>query len=116
MRVYIAGPYTADTPEKVERNIESARHALTELLKVGATPFCPHTHTANMEGVEGLSYQDFMRIGLEWLAQCEAMLLLTGWQSSRGTLIELEEAHRLRIPVYSELENVLSIVRIDKER
>jgi hypothetical protein len=113
MRVYISGPYSHKTAEERVGNVSRAREAMVQLLTAGAAVFCPHTMTEGLEHDDRLTYEHFMDNDLEWLRQCNAMLLLPGWENSKGTLIELEEAHRLRIPVYSELKNLCNVVRLE---
>jgi hypothetical protein len=92
MRVYIAGPYTPHDGREETRlaNIRLASDTGTLLLKMGHTPFCPHTMTAGWEEVCG--YDDFLRMDLEWLRLCDAIVLLPGWRASRGAQLEYEEA------------------------
>lgn len=92
MKVYVAGPYTPHDGHEETRleNIRRASEVAQQLLKAGHTPFCPHTMTAGWE--ESCGYDDFLRLGLEWLATCDAILLLPGWQQSRGACREYQEA------------------------
>lgn len=100
MKVYIAGPYTP-TDGKEETRLENIRLASETgklVLKLGHTPFCPHTMTAGWE--DECSYDDFLRMDLEWLRACDAIVLLPSWESSKGTRIEKAEADRLGIPAF----------------
>ena len=100
MKVYVAGPYTPNDGREETRldNIRRASEVAQRLLRAGHTPFCPHTMTAGWE--ETCGYDDFLRLGLEWLATCDAILLLPGWESSQGARMERAEAERLDIPAY----------------
>jgi hypothetical protein len=92
MRIYLAGPYTPIDGREETRlaNIRAASDTAKLLLKLGHTPFCPHTMTAGWE--DTCAYDDFLRMDLEWLKQSDAIVLLPGWQSSRGARLEYEEA------------------------
>ena len=92
MRIYLAGPYTPIDGREETRlaNIRAASDTAKQLLKLGLTPFCPHTMTAGWE--DECSYDDFLRMDLEWLRLCDAVVLLPGWQTSRGARMEYEEA------------------------
>jgi hypothetical protein len=108
MKVYIAGPYTPHDGREETRlaNIAQAREAAQRLLRAGRTPFCPHTMTAGWEDV--CPYDDFLRLGLEWLAACDAILLLPGWEDSNGARREYEEAVTLGLLIADDIESLLS--------
>lgn len=100
MRVYIAGPYTAATIEERNANIDRAREVMADLMRMGHTPFCPHTMTAGMEETHPeFSHGDYMRLDIDWLRLCDAVVLLDGWDMSEGALIEYEKAQALSIPI-----------------
>jgi len=107
MRIYVSGPYTADTPTQIEENIDAAREAALELLRMGHTPFCPHTHTAFWD-VYGPDLPDerFLRLGLDWLERCDAILLLPGWENSEGSKVEMGRAEELELQVFDDIEMV----------
>jgi hypothetical protein len=100
MRVYVCGPYTpADGREETRLgNIRLASDTGKLLLKLGHTPFCPHTMTSGWE--EACAWGDFLRMDLEWLRQCQAIVLLPGWQTSRGACMEYEVARREGLVVW----------------
>lgn len=47
---------------------------------------------------EGLTWQEYMRIDLELLRRATIILLLPGWEKSRGATIEKEFATMLGLP------------------
>jgi len=108
MKVYVAGPYTPDDGREETRlaNIRCASEAAQQLLKAGHTPFCPHTMTAGWE--QTCDYDDFLRLGMEWLAACDAILLLPGWEQSQGARREHEEAVTLGLLIVHDLESLVS--------
>jgi hypothetical protein len=102
MRVYVAGPYSPlDRREETRlENIRRASEAAQQLLNAGHIPFCPHTMTAGWE--ETCGYDDFLRLGIEWLAACDAILLLPGWEQSKGARREHEEAVTLGLLIVDD--------------
>ena len=119
MKVYIAGPYTpADGKEETRlENIRLASESAKLLLKLGHTPFCPHTMTAGWE--DECSWEDFLRMDLEWLRMCDAIVLLPGWQMSRGARMEYEEALKQGLVIWDlqrETEWSVVVKRLVLER
>jgi hypothetical protein len=100
VKVYIAGLYTprGGDEEARLRNVAQAREAGVALMKAGHTPFCPHTMTDGWEA-EGIAYKEFMRVGLEWVAVCDALLLLPGWRTSPGARAECALAKRIGLRI-----------------
>jgi nucleoside 2-deoxyribosyltransferase len=105
-RIYIAGKYTAPTMMERDINVAKAREAMVQLQVAGFAVFCPHTLSHNLEHDPRLTYEHFMENDLEWLSLCDAMLLLEGWESSRGSLLEKHFAEEESIPVFFSVEAV----------
>ncbi len=119
MRVYIAGPYTPNDGKEETRlaNIHAASETAKLLLKLGHIPFCPQTMTAGWEDI--CTYDDFLRMDLEWLRMCDAIVLLPGWQTSRGARMEHEEAQRQGLVIWDiarEIEGSVEVNRLLLER
>ena len=93
MRIYIAGPLTADPG----RGIREALKAANVLLQAGHAPYVPHL-TWLWDLVYANSYEAWMRLDLAWLAQAEAVLRLDG--DSPGADREVQRALELDIPVF----------------
>lgn len=98
--VYIAGPYRGPTESAIRRNIERAREAAELVWKCGGKALCPHLNTAFMGGV--VPDAVFLRADLEWLAQCDAVYAVHGWEQSVGAKGEIAEARRLGITVIND--------------
>jgi len=96
--VYIAGPYTGNTHDyrsyfEIERHIQIAVEASAELAELGVGFFCPHNHSAHFELITPKVKPSFWyALDMHFLAACDAMLLLPGWQNSKGVKKELAVA------------------------
>ena len=97
MIIYIAGKYSGDTAQ----NIKAARVVAIELWEAGFAVFTPHLNTAGFELDCKASYTDYLAGGLEILAGCDALVLLPGWQESKGAAIECVFALVGGMPVYA---------------
>jgi hypothetical protein len=110
LRIYIAGPYTADTPERIRRNVNVALDAAITLYFKGHFPFVPHlTHFVDERGKETgrrLAWEDYIRWDTAWLEVSDALLYLG---SSRGADIELEEAKRRGKRIFYSLQEIPSV-------
>ena len=104
--VYVSGPYTAPTPEQVAANVERARAAACQLMRLGYAVICPHTMTAGWEG-EGITYDQFVAADLEIVRRCDAILLLPGWSGSKGALAEYRMAVRAGVAEVSSIEELV---------
>lgn len=93
LRIYIAGPYGAATHEERERNVRRAIDVGIILLRKGHIPFIPHlTHYVDLRATEIkelLTWHDYIKWDLGWLAVSDALLFLG---SSPGADIEYEQA------------------------
>jgi len=96
--IYIAMPYTAETPEGIEQNIENARRFVRENFPSDSEffPVIPHNTGIGVEGLGGESYWYDATESL--MLACSAVVLGPGWRSSRGARNEFEAAQRGGIP------------------
>jgi nucleoside 2-deoxyribosyltransferase len=107
MRIYIAGPIRAKTLALEKANIERARDACADLILIGHAPFCPHTHTENFGRLyPAITYEDYMRMDLQWLDLCDAVLMLPGWKQSQGAKLEYLYAAKLGLPIYTDVIDI----------
>ena len=107
LRIYVAGPYTGDTREQVEANVNRAIDAGIELFRRGHHPYVPHLtdlvdRRARETGLE-MSWADFMDWDAAWLERCDALLQLA---SSRGTDIELRRAQEQGLKIFRSLAEI----------
>ncbi len=109
MHIYVAGPYSGNTTEKVEGNVTTAIMAAIELLNKGHYPYVPHlTHFVDKveQTTLALLWEDHLDWGLAWLDKCDALLYIG---KSRGADIELEYALSKRKKVFRDISEVPSI-------
>jgi hypothetical protein len=102
IRVYVAGPYSADNALDVLRNIGMGQKAAARLFALGFAPFAPwHDRTFIMDNPEGqFTVDHFYQYSLEWLKVSDCMYVLAGWMLSKGTEREIEFARKHEIPVF----------------
>lgn len=105
-RVYVAGAYSADNVLGVLGNIRNGLRLATEVFLVGYAPFCPwldHQFHFMLRDGEDLTVQHYYDYSITWLDVSDAVLLVPGWEQSRGTQNEIKRADDLNIPVFRDL-------------
>ncbi len=112
IKVYVAGPYTKGD---VVENVAAAIAAGNKLFDLGFYPYIPHlTHFWHF--LHHRPYEDWLRLDLEWVLSCNAVLRLPGESSGADRETKHAEAHS--IPVFATIEalNLDFSTRVDRER
>lgn len=99
-RVYIASAYTKGD---CAANVRSSLDAFAQLLKLG---FAPHSPLLShfVQITHPFDYETWMKLDMHWLAHCDAVLRLPG--ESAGAERELQEARKLKIPIFRDIETL----------
>ncbi len=107
MRIYIAGPYTAEDPSQIEMNVDKAIDAGVEVYRRGHFPFIPHlTHFVEIRTKHTgkvMRWEDYISWDRSWLDKTDALLYLG---KSRGADIELEYARSKGKKIFTSLEDI----------
>ena len=103
--LYISGPYSAGHGRTVAENIAVARAHAVAAAKAGWMPFTPHLNTAGFEvDCPEISHQEWLAGDLailRLLARARAaVLLLPGWEQSKGARLERDWAIHLNLEVF----------------
>ena len=91
---YIAGPYRGN----VRANIRRAEAYAAECAEREMYYFCPHMNSAFIDHEAPEEF--WLALDLAFLAHCDVLLLLPGWETSAGTLGEREFAESVGMAVY----------------
>ena len=102
--VYVAGAIKASNAWEREKNIRRAEEVALAIWKMGAAAICVHSSCRFFEGVlpDGTWYEG----DLEILKRCDAMILVEGWEGSRGTERELDFAIDNKIQAFHTLADL----------
>jgi len=103
--LYISGPYSAGNERTVADNIAVARAHAVGAAKRGWHPLTPHLNTAHFEiDCPEISNDDWIEGDLTILRLLPraraAVLLLPGWEQSKGARLERDWAIHLNLEVF----------------
>lgn len=106
MLIAVAGPYTADTPERRQRNLDALNDAAAGVMRCGHIPVIGVN--AALPIVERLAaevnrYEAMMAISLALVDKCEAILVIG---ESAGANRERELVRAKGLPVYRSIEEI----------
>lgn len=101
-RIFIAGPVTGSG--EVIENMERAADAATELIDLGYSIYCPHSHGFHLDPACRLKHKTWLEISLAWLPYCDAVLRLPG--ASGGADQECRAAFDRGIPIYKSIQEL----------
>ena len=96
--IYIAGAFTAPDRWQLEANVRRAEEAALDVATHGGVPLCPHAMYRNYDGTRTAAY--WYEATEELLRRCDAILLLEGWEESKGSVAEKKLAEQLGLPVF----------------
>lgn len=105
MIIGIAGPYSAETAEGKQRNLDRLNEAAAKLLQLGHVPLVGINaalpvleKSANRE-----DYKAMMAISLAVISACDALLMLA---ESPGALREKELIAAAGKPIYNSMDEI----------
>lgn len=95
---------------EIERNINNALEAFSELAREGIGAFCPHGHSAHFEVIApDVPPEYWYNLDLHFLkTACDAVLVLPGWGNSAGSRAEVDWAIQHGLRVFSSLLEVIA--------
>lgn len=104
--IIVTGPYSSTNKEIKELRIKSISDACLNLMHRGDISVSPLILGLALIEKSGKdlpdSYEFWSKFCKEFVSKSDIMYILNleGWESSNGVKDEIQEAHRLNIPVY----------------
>ena len=100
--VYVAGPFSHEDHWRRAMNVSVAASFIRPLLESDCVPFVPHTLWGQLwREVDEFSVMRACKQEIE--RHSDAMLLVTGWKSSRGSVQEFQLAEDLGVAWFEAL-------------
>jgi len=109
IRVYVAGAYSASNVVSVLDNMRKGMRAGTQVFLAGYAPFVPwfdFHFQLMLHEEEKLSVEDYYKYSVSWLDVSNAMLVIPGYEDSKGTQKEIARAKELKIPVFYNIKEL----------
>jgi len=95
--VYVAGAFRAKTQWGILQNVRKAEDASLHLWELGYAVICPHTMTQHFQNE--CPDEVWLEGCIELLKRADAIYLVDGWQTSKGSLEELKIAKKLGLTI-----------------
>ena len=113
-KVYVAGAISAPNIELGLSNIRKGILMGVELLNLGYSPYVPHLdYQFNLiQNDVHIDVETYYKHDLEWLSLCDCMIVLPGWENSRGVKAEISFAKGIMMPIYFSKEELIMNERI----
>lgn len=92
--IYLSGPMTG----LKNCNFDAFKNATYDLKSKGFKVFDPSTTDG---GDTSKPWEYYMRIDIKEVSQCDAVVVLPGWEKSKGAKEEVRVARMLKIPIFS---------------
>lgn len=100
---YIAGPYTATDGFTVEQNIDNARKVSSEIRSNDMAAIVPHLESIGC--ADALDYDGWIEHGIAVMRKCDCLVLVDGWEMSKGAKREVEDAKWNEKPIFFSWES-----------
>lgn len=102
MYVYVAGAITDPDPTVMLKNFGKGMSISAGLVSAGYYPFSPFIDHSFFytEGGKDITVRNIKDYSMRWLEKCDCVLVIDGWENSKGTIAEINHAKEIGIPVF----------------
>lgn len=109
--IYVSGKYRDDRGEwYTECNIREAEEVGQFIWLQGGIAIVPHLNTRLWGGL--IPYEKWIEGNLEILSRCDAICMVSNWESSEGAKTELQYAISLGMPVLYHHADLLKYLKV----
>jgi hypothetical protein len=108
MIIAVSGPYSAETEEQRQTNLDKMNAAAAKLLEMGHTPLIGVNAALPVVNAATITdrYEGIMQISMAVMQPCEAILAIG---MSKGVKRELDHFTAKGLPVYYSIDEVPTI-------
>jgi len=106
-KVFISGAISGKGEGKgFLHNIYNMIQTAGKVRDMGFAVYCPCLDILLSLSCGCLEHEQYYKIDLAWLEDCHAMLLVKGWENSKGVKGEIKKANALNIPIFDNLNDL----------
>jgi hypothetical protein len=108
--VYLSGPITANEDGSVERHVLSALAVYLDCVRLGIPAICPHLGAIFPSAWTVVTYDQWLAQDFALIARCSHVLMLPGWERSRGARAEKGYAESIGVRVLENVTDALDLL------
>jgi len=105
-RVYVAGPLNGQAIQYV-KNMHVMIDYADQIRRMGYSVFIPCLDVLVGLVFGNYEYADYADNNMAWVEVSDILFVCPGWESSKGTLAEIERAEVLNIPIIFSLTDIM---------
>lgn len=111
--VYIVGPWgDFDGYNAIDRRLANAREAATWLVENRIGYISPHLNSAHFEAVApSVPVEFWYEMDIALMPIADALLVLDGWENSKGTQAEIAEWEKSGKPIFYDIGGEGALLR-----
>lgn len=96
---YVSGPYSSPSDWGRQKNIQAMADVAHDLWAMGIAVINPNGNTAHFGGPD-IPYETFLEGDKIMVERSDLIVMLPGWEMSKGAGIEFRHADTHAIPIY----------------
>ena len=96
-RIYVCGPISGRPEQEYKDHFDKVQNEICQRAEQEGIKF-DFANPATFP-CQGMSWEDALKYCIKKLVDCDGIAVLQRWEHSRGCLLELEIAGRLKIPI-----------------
>ena len=93
-------------------NVYKMLQVAGEVRGLGAATYVPCQDVLTSFATGGLSHEEYYAHDLVWLEHCDALILVPGWEVSKGVEGEIKRAQELNIPIFETIEDLEEFLEV----
>lgn len=105
-KIYIAGKLN-DNASGYIKNVHKMIKFAEQIRIQGFSVYVPAIDLLMGLVIGSYDYDDYFNNSQPWLEVSDAMFLTPGWSKSKGTLREIQRAHKFNIPTFMKISDLV---------